>query len=89
MAPSGSNPLKTRNSVTVTLINLRMPIKVEIPVNSSATVYVPATELKNVTESGRDISGAAGVRFLGMEGGCAVFQVQSGIDQFVSSKKGE
>jgi alpha-L-rhamnosidase len=64
-------------------------MKVEIPVNASATVYVPATELKNVTESGRDISRAAGVSFLGMEGGCAVFQVQSGIYQFVSSKKGE
>lgn len=55
-----------------------------IPVNSTATVYVPAADAKNVTESGVAISEAKGVRLLKMEGSDAVLQVQSGVYQFVS-----
>ena len=35
-----------------------------IPVNSTATIYVPATDVKNVTEGGVAISPAKGVKFL-------------------------
>jgi alpha-L-rhamnosidase len=47
-------------------------------------VYVPANDVTNVTESGLPVPGAIGVRFLQMEGNRAVFQVQSGVYQFVS-----
>ena len=59
-------------------------MNIAIPVNSTATVYVPAADIKNVTESGVAISRANGVRFLKMEGPNAVLQVQSGVYQFVS-----
>ncbi len=59
-------------------------MNVTIPVNSTATVYVPATDIKNVTEGGAAVSLAPGVTFLRMEGGAAVFQVESGIYQFAS-----
>ena len=59
-------------------------MNIAIPVNSTATVYVPATDVKTVTESGVDIPHAKGVIFRKMEGAYAVFQVQSGTYQFVS-----
>jgi alpha-L-rhamnosidase len=57
---------------------------VAIPVNSTATVYVPATDVKHVTESGVAATNADGVKFLRMEGPCAVFEVQSGAFRFVA-----
>ena len=51
---------------------------VAIPVNSTATLHVPATEVNNVTEGGVAATRAKGVKFLRMEGNCAVFEVQSG-----------
>jgi alpha-L-rhamnosidase len=57
---------------------------IAVPVNSTATVYVPATDIKNVTESGIAIARANGVRFLKMEAPNAVLEVQSGVYQFVS-----
>jgi len=62
----------------------QVQMNVTIPVNSTATVYVPATDVKNVTEGGVAIPLANGVKFLRMEGTYAVFQAQSGIYQFVS-----
>ena len=59
-------------------------LKIVVPVNSMATVYVPASDVKNVTESGVPAARASGVEFLKMEGSYAVFRVHSGIYQFVS-----
>ena len=56
--------------------------EVTVPVNTSATVYVPATSPDRVAESGVAASRAAGVRFLRMEGGEAVFRVGSGTYRF-------
>ncbi len=63
--------------------NGAVQMNLTIPVNSAATVYVPATDVKDVTESGVVISEAKGVRFLKMDGANAVLQVQSGVYQFV------
>ena len=59
-------------------------MNVTIPVNSIATVYVPATDLKNVTESGVAIPLAKGIKLLKIENGYAVLQAQSGDYQFLS-----
>jgi alpha-L-rhamnosidase len=59
-------------------------LNVTIPANSTATVYVPATNAKNVTEGGIPASQADGIVFLKMEGTYAVFKVQSGKYQFIS-----
>ena len=58
--------------------------KISIPVNSTATVYVPAKDAGSVAEKGKPVRGASGVSFLRMEGGYAVFDVASGNYQFTS-----
>ena len=51
---------------------------VTIPANTSATVYVPATDARRVSESGVPAAQSPGVRFVRMDGAAAVFEVQSG-----------
>jgi len=66
-------------------------LNVTIPVNTTATIYVPADSAESVTESGRKITKAEAVRFLRMDNGSAVFAVGSGQYQFIStlSRQGE
>ncbi len=59
-------------------------LDVEIPANTSATVFVPATNSARITESGRPVGASQSVKFLRMEGGAAVFQIGSGRYQFLS-----
>ncbi len=59
-------------------------VDMAIPVNSTATVYVPASDINNVTEGGSAVALAKGVRLLRMEGSCAVLEVQSGEYRFVA-----
>ena len=59
-------------------------LNVIIPVNTTATVYIPAESAKSVTESGRRATGAKGVKFLHMKQGTAVFTIGSGNYQFES-----
>ncbi|HWW03245.1 MAG TPA: family 78 glycoside hydrolase catalytic domain [Candidatus Acidoferrum sp.] len=55
-----------------------------VPLNTTATVYVPARSAEAVKESGRPASRARGVKFLSMENGRAVFEVGSGHYRFES-----
>ncbi len=55
---------------------------VTIPVNTSATVFIPAESVDSVVEGATRASAAAGVRFLRMEAGCAVYEVGSGSYKF-------
>jgi alpha-L-rhamnosidase len=64
----------------------KFTLAIIVPANTTATVYVPAKNIESVTESGRILSKAAGVKFIKMEAGCAVLAVGSGNYQFVSDK---
>lgn len=55
-----------------------LKMDVTIPANTSATVYVAAKSQSSVVESLKPAGTAAGVKFLRMEEGAAVFLVQSG-----------
>ncbi|NJL18771.1 MAG: hypothetical protein HC901_00115 [Bdellovibrionaceae bacterium] len=55
---------------------------IEIPVNSTAKVYIPATDVGDVTEGGSAATGRPGITYLAMDGIYAVFRVQSGIYDF-------
>jgi alpha-L-rhamnosidase len=55
-----------------------------VPPNATATVYVPAKEQDAVTESGKPAGGSAGVKFLRMENGAAVYDIGSGSYSFAS-----
>ncbi|MBV9470551.1 MAG: family 78 glycoside hydrolase catalytic domain [Abitibacteriaceae bacterium] len=56
---------------------------VSIPVNTEATVYLPATNPLLVTESGRLAAQAPGVRYLGSEAGVAIYKITSGSYHFI------
>jgi alpha-L-rhamnosidase len=55
---------------------------ITIPANTSATVYIPASGKENVTESGRGIASAKGVKFIKKDGANLVFEIQSGTYHF-------
>jgi alpha-L-rhamnosidase len=61
-------------------------MNINVPVGSSATVYIPSDNPKNITESGNKIGKKPGITFGRMEGGYAVFEVGSGRYEFISSE---
>jgi alpha-L-rhamnosidase len=63
----------------------RLTMDVTIPVNTTATVYVPAKAAEGVTESGKPTAKADGVKYLRMENNAAVYAVGSGIYRFQST----
>ena len=68
-----------------TLAAGRFTLHATIPANTTATVFVPAKDRNSVLESGKPAGEAAGVKFLRMEEGTAVYQVGSGEYHFTSS----
>jgi hypothetical protein len=62
-----------------------LTMDVTIPINSTATVYVPAKDAAGVTESGKPAAQAKGVTSLRMENGSAVYEVGSGTYRFQST----
>lgn len=57
-----------------------------IPPNTTATVFIPASSVDAVSEGGKSARTQAGVNFLRMEDGCAVFAVESGDYDFKSTR---
>jgi alpha-L-rhamnosidase len=51
---------------------------ITVPVNTTATVYIPATHLDRVRESGRAISGSESVKWLRQDDGHVVLETGSG-----------
>jgi len=69
--------------------NGKLTMNITIPVNTTATVYVPAQSASEVTESGKPANKVAEIEFLRMENGKAVFRVKSGKYRFQSDVKGD
>ena len=67
-----------------TLKNGKLTLRVTIPANTSATVYVPTAQADAVTESGSPAARAKGVQFLRAEKDSAVFEVGSGTYTFTA-----
>jgi alpha-L-rhamnosidase len=57
-------------------------MNVTIPANTSAYIYVPAKDENQVTEGGKPIDPASGLRFIKMEDGSAVYEAPSGTFHF-------
>ncbi len=57
-------------------------LNVTVPVNTTATVYVPANDASQVAEGGKPAAQVAGVKWLRNEEGTVVFEVGSGDYQF-------
>ena len=62
-----------------------LTMDVTIPVNTTATVYVPAKDPAGVTESGKSVEKVPGVKFLRIQSNTAVYAVGSGTYQFQST----
>jgi len=62
----------------------KLTMDVTIPPNTTATIFVPAKDAASVTESGKPVGEANGVKFLRMENGAAIYAVGSGNYQFQS-----
>ena len=65
----------------------RFRLKLHIPANTSATVFVPANSHDAVKEGGRPAQPRPGVKFLRQENDRAVFAVDSGEYDFESEWK--
>ena len=61
-------------------------LDIEVPVGSTATVYVPASKAEEVTESGKKIKNDDVIRFEKMENGYAIFNVGAGKYSFDSKR---
>ena len=64
--------------------NGNFTLNVIVPPNTSATVYLPASEASKVQETGSGVATNKGVRFVRMEDGSAIFEVESGNYHFRS-----
>jgi len=60
----------------------RFDLEVSIPANTRATVYLPAEKSATITEGGRPLAAAEGVKLRGTEDGRAVLEVESGSYRF-------
>ena len=66
------------------LADARFDLEVTIPANTTATVYLPAADAKSVTESGRPLKKAKGVKLLGRQGDRVVIGIGSGTYRFAT-----
>ena len=62
----------------------RLTLAAVVPANTTATVCIPASSVASITESGRPVQNAEGVKFLRQEDGKSVFEVGSGSYQFAA-----
>jgi alpha-L-rhamnosidase len=62
----------------------RLTLRVAVPANTTATVFVPSRAGRAVTEGGADAAGRAGVTFLRRDGDAAVYRIESGTYTFGS-----
>jgi alpha-L-rhamnosidase len=57
-----------------------------VPANTTATLYLPATETAIVKEGGKDAGKATGVTFVKYEDGKAVYKLKPGSYEFISDR---
>ncbi|MBI5386228.1 MAG: family 78 glycoside hydrolase catalytic domain [Verrucomicrobia bacterium] len=62
----------------------RFALRVQLPPNTMATVFLPAKSAEGIEEGGQSLPRAPGVRFVRMENGRAVLEVQSGSYRFTA-----
>jgi alpha-L-rhamnosidase len=61
----------------------RFMLKISVPANTRATVYVPGQDARQVREGAQSAVQSRGVRFVGRLAGALAFEVQSGDYEFV------
>jgi alpha-L-rhamnosidase len=61
----------------------RLEWNIELPVNTSAKIYIPVKDIGRLWESGKRIRDAEGVRFIKMDGETALLEIGSGEYKFM------
>lgn len=64
-------------------------LNVDIPVNTTATLYIPAKELSSILEGNQPVEKSPQITYIKKEGNKYVFKVGSGNYQFVSKYSGQ
>lgn len=62
-------------------------VSVTVPHNTSATIFLPADDIQNITEGGKPLSLTKEVIVLGQEGAYMKLKAGSGVYQFIIKKK--
>jgi alpha-L-rhamnosidase len=78
---------KVSNSWKVQNDSLKMDV--EIPANTTATVYIPANDANSIKESGRSLSQINGLKVTGKEDNYIVVEVGSGVYHFAVLKSSD
>ena len=60
-----------------------LTLEVEVPANTTATVLIPASAVKDITENGKRLADIPDIRVTGMENGHVVLEIGSGKYRFV------
>jgi alpha-L-rhamnosidase len=63
----------------------KIKMDVEIPANTTATVFVPATSMEAIHENGQALTANKAIQVVGMENGFAKLQLGSGVYHFEST----
>ena len=66
------------------IANGRLDLRVTIPVNTTAIVYVPGADPAAIKEDGKSVADAAGAKFLRLEEGRVLIEVGSGTYHFTA-----
>ncbi len=61
-----------------------MHLNIEIPGNSTATIYIPAINQAKITEGGKSPDKVSGMEFIELENNIAVYKIGSGTYSFIS-----
>jgi alpha-L-rhamnosidase len=64
--------------------NKKLTYTATVPANTQAMLYLPTNDLKTVREGGKPVSNTRGIKFVRVEKGKAVYQLQSGNYEFIS-----
>jgi len=67
--------------------NGKFELTVQIPANTTATVYLPVSEKAALTESGKSISTVKNIKFLGYKNNKALIAIGSGTYNFIANEK--
>jgi alpha-L-rhamnosidase len=63
--------------------NGKIILKVSIPANTTALVYLPASDPSNIKEGDNDANKSSGVSYRGVEDGEIIYEIESGEYRFV------
>jgi alpha-L-rhamnosidase len=60
----------------------KFKMEIRVPVGSEATVYIPATDVKQVYESGLEVIDGADIKFIEKQDNFILYKVGSGVYDF-------